>query len=83
MLLIVFVLPAAVFADEIPLCTESNCTGTVKPDIVFFGESLPERFHSLLRQVCSLSLSLCLSLDPPLALLALLDDWYWMRKVGG
>ncbi|CAF3168638.1 unnamed protein product [Rotaria socialis] len=28
--------------DEIPHCTE--CDGIVKPDIVFFGESLPARF---------------------------------------
>jgi len=27
---------------EIPVC--SSCGGTVKPDIVFFGENLPERF---------------------------------------
>ncbi|XP_073247817.1 NAD-dependent protein deacetylase sirtuin-2-like [Porites lutea] len=32
-----------VFADRIPYC--SKCEGVVKPDIVFFGESLPERFH--------------------------------------
>jgi NAD-dependent protein deacetylase sirtuin 2 len=30
------------FADRIPRCFE--CGGLVKPDIVFFGESLPERF---------------------------------------
>lgn len=34
------------FKDEIPTCTK--CKGLVKPDIVFFGESLPERFHTLL-----------------------------------
>ncbi|CAF1533353.1 unnamed protein product [Rotaria magnacalcarata] len=31
-----------IFKDEIPHCTE--CDGIVKPDIVFFGESLPVRF---------------------------------------
>eukprot|EP00934_Nitzschia_sp_Nitz4_P000386 Nitzschia sp. Nitz4//scaffold10_size219509//151320//152594//NITZ4_001447-RA/size219509-processed-gene-0.89-mRNA-1//1//CDS//3329532977//386//frame0 len=29
-----------------PICT--HCGGFVKPDIVFFGESLPSRFHNLL-----------------------------------
>jgi len=32
------------FKDEIPMCT---CGGLVKPDIVFFGEGLPARFHQL------------------------------------
>lgn len=30
------------FADHTPMCRE--CGGYVKPDIVFFGENLPERF---------------------------------------
>ncbi|KAH3757212.1 NAD-dependent protein deacetylase sirtuin-2 [Pelomyxa schiedti] len=30
-----------IFADDIPRC---SCSGLVKPDIVFFGEGLPERF---------------------------------------
>ena len=35
-----------IFADEIPMC--SSCgTGIIKPDIVFFGESMPERFFKL------------------------------------
>ena len=29
----------------IPTCTE--CNQLVKPDIVFFGENLPDRFHEL------------------------------------
>ncbi|KAL8618864.1 hypothetical protein ACOMHN_000871 [Nucella lapillus] len=33
-----------IFADEIPTCVKKKCTGVVKPDIVFFGESLPPRF---------------------------------------
>jgi len=36
------------FADEIVKC--SSCGGLVKPDIVFFGEGLPERFFSLLKE---------------------------------
>ncbi|GAM28633.1 hypothetical protein SAMD00019534_118090 [Acytostelium subglobosum LB1] len=37
-----------VFKDETPLCTE--CSGVVKPDIVFFGESLPARFGQMVKQ---------------------------------
>ncbi|XP_006877078.1 PREDICTED: NAD-dependent protein deacetylase sirtuin-3, mitochondrial [Chrysochloris asiatica] len=33
---------ADVLADRVPCC--GVCTGIVKPDIVFFGEALPERF---------------------------------------
>ncbi len=37
------------FTSHVPLLThpnqiEQSCGGLVKPDIVFFGESLPERF---------------------------------------
>ncbi|XP_050293398.1 NAD-dependent protein deacetylase sirtuin-2 isoform X2 [Anthonomus grandis grandis] len=32
-----------IFKDEIPIC--EKCPGVVKPDIVFFGENLPEKFH--------------------------------------
>ena len=35
----------AVEAMEVPLCTRPSCQGLVKPDIVFFGEALPESFH--------------------------------------
>ncbi|XP_068083447.1 NAD-dependent protein deacetylase sirtuin-2-like [Anabrus simplex] len=31
-----------IFSDIIPTCT--RCNGTVKPDIIFFGESLPDIF---------------------------------------
>lgn len=33
-----------VFEGKVPHCKESGCTGTVKPDIVFFGEALPSAF---------------------------------------
>lgn len=33
-----------IFKDNIPTC---KCEGIVKPDIVFFGENLPERFYEL------------------------------------
>lgn len=34
-----------ILSDELPTC--EFCGGLVKPDIVFFGEMLPERFHNL------------------------------------
>uniref|UniRef100_UPI00358FA2BE NAD-dependent protein deacetylase sirtuin-3, mitochondrial n=1 Tax=Myxine glutinosa TaxID=7769 RepID=UPI00358FA2BE len=34
---------SVIMAGEIPRC--KSCQGIVKPDIVFFGEDLPERFH--------------------------------------
>ncbi|XP_038072910.1 NAD-dependent protein deacetylase sirtuin-2-like isoform X2 [Patiria miniata] len=37
-----------IFADRLPKCTE--CEGLVKPDIVFFGESLPMRFSKLVME---------------------------------
>lgn len=30
---------------EVPRCVRKTCNGLVKPDIVFFGEALPESFH--------------------------------------
>nr|CAI5823342.1 unnamed protein product [Callosobruchus analis] len=35
-----------IFKDEIPIC--QKCPGVVKPDIVFFGENLPDKFHNLI-----------------------------------
>mmetsp|Transcript_5114 Transcript_5114/g.7123 ORF Transcript_5114/g.7123 Transcript_5114/m.7123 type:complete len:323 (-) Transcript_5114:141-1109(-) len=35
--------------QEAPKCLKKRCGGYVKPDIVFFGEGLPDRFHKLLR----------------------------------
>ncbi|XP_045460989.1 NAD-dependent protein deacetylase sirtuin-2 isoform X2 [Harmonia axyridis] len=35
-----------IFRDEVPQC--EACSGVVKPDIVFFGENLPGRFHKML-----------------------------------
>lgn len=33
-----------VFNNEVPRCVAEDCNGLVKPDIVFFGESLPSAF---------------------------------------
>ncbi|KAL9595439.1 MAG: hypothetical protein Q9179_004980 [Wetmoreana sp. 5 TL-2023] len=35
----------AISRCEVPHCTQDGCNGLVKPDIVFFGEALPEDFH--------------------------------------
>lgn len=34
-----------VTSKEVPHCIRKTCNGLVKPDIVFFGEALPEAFH--------------------------------------
>ncbi|PNY29479.1 NAD-dependent protein deacetylase hst2-1, partial [Tolypocladium capitatum] len=33
-----------VFGGKVPQCMDASCRGTVKPDIVFFGEALPPAF---------------------------------------
>ena len=35
----------AVEQNDVPHCNATQCNGLVKPDIVFFGEALPEEFH--------------------------------------
>lgn len=37
-----------IFKESVPTCEE--CNATVKPDIVFFGENLPEKFYVLPHQ---------------------------------
>jgi len=34
-----------IMAKQVPRCLRETCSGFVKPDIVFFGEALPEAFH--------------------------------------
>ncbi|NXU94960.1 SIR2 deacetylase, partial [Xiphorhynchus elegans] len=41
-----------IFSSLVPKC--EKCQGLVKPDIVFFGESLPSRFFTLLQSVSTL-----------------------------
>lgn len=36
----------AISKAEVPHCLTPQCNGLVKPDIVFFGEQLPEEFHN-------------------------------------
>ena len=35
----------AIKEKDVPRCVDKRCNGLVKPDIVFFGEALPEAFH--------------------------------------
>lgn len=42
------VLKSGVRKGEIVKCGEKGCSGLVKPDIVFFGEGLPDRFFKSL-----------------------------------
>jgi NAD-dependent histone deacetylase SIR2 len=35
----------AIRSKKVPRCITTTCDGLVKPDIVFFGEALPEAFH--------------------------------------
>ncbi|XP_059058310.1 NAD-dependent protein deacetylase sirtuin-2-like [Achroia grisella] len=67
-----------IFADQIPICTE--CPGVVKPDIVFFGESLPERFQQCLQedfQRCDMLIIMGSSLEvqPFASLIDMVPDW--------
>jgi NAD-dependent histone deacetylase SIR2 len=43
-----YVLKSGVRKGEVVRCGEEGCDGLVKPDIVFFGEGLPERFFQSL-----------------------------------
>ncbi|XP_046971240.1 NAD-dependent protein deacetylase sirtuin-2-like [Vanessa cardui] len=67
-----------IFADQIPICTD--CPGIVKPDIVFFGESLPERFQHCLQEdfmKCDMLIILGSSLEvqPFASLIDMVPDW--------
>ncbi|OAA36666.1 NAD-dependent deacetylase sirtuin-2 [Metarhizium rileyi] len=49
-----------VFRGQVPRCKEDGCTGTVKPDIVFFGEALPSAFGEKSHQTAMADLVLIL-----------------------
>jgi len=56
---------------EVVRCGEKGCDGLVKPDIVFFGEGLPERFFQSL-EVSSVPLQVCIADDQDLTICDLL-----------
>lgn len=41
-----------IYGGLIPTCEDPACRSWIKPDIIFFGEGLPERFGRLVREVC-------------------------------
>ncbi|CAE6458913.1 unnamed protein product [Rhizoctonia solani] len=43
---------------NVPKCKDPKCGGLVKPDIVFFGESLPDKFHESLHTLAFADLAL-------------------------
>ncbi|KAM0432247.1 hypothetical protein ACHAPT_004785 [Fusarium lateritium] len=47
-----------VFGGKVPHCAEPGCNGLVKPDIVFFGESLPKAFDQNVHNVAMADLVL-------------------------
>ncbi|KAF4340856.1 NAD-dependent histone deacetylase SIR2 [Fusarium beomiforme] len=47
-----------VFGGKVPHCDKEGCKGLVKPDIVFFGESLPKAFDNNTYQVAMADLVL-------------------------
>jgi NAD-dependent SIR2 family protein deacetylase len=51
--------------SDVPKCPQKRCSGPVKPEIVFFGEYLPDRFHSLWKRDTNLT-DLCLILGTSL-----------------
>ncbi|KAF7298738.1 NAD-dependent protein deacetylase [Mycena indigotica] len=47
---------AKVLAKETPRCERKSCGGLIKPDIVFFGESLPDDFIAAIPKVAQADL---------------------------
>ena len=48
----------AICAGEVPYCLERGCGGAVKPDVVFFGQSLPAEFEEKEKKVLEADLML-------------------------
>lgn len=70
-----------IFKDELPIC--EHCPGVVKPDIVFFGENLPDKFYDCMTdfQKCDLLIVLGSSLVvQPFA--SLVDRYFCLFLVG-
>lgn len=47
-----------IFSDKLPRCPTRGCVGIVKPDIVFFGEDLPRKFYSYMKDMLQADLVL-------------------------
>ncbi|KAH9489220.1 NAD-dependent protein deacetylase sirtuin-3, mitochondrial [Bulinus truncatus] len=50
----------SIFDDKLPKCKKRGCYGTIKPDIVFFGEELPKRFYFYLKDMLQTDMVLIL-----------------------
>lgn len=50
---------------DVPYCLTQTCNGLVKPDIVFFGEPLPEEFH--LNKTLPVDADLCIVMGTSLS----------------
>lgn len=50
---------------DVPYCLTQSCNGLVKPDIVFFGEPLPEQFH--LNKTLPVDADLCIVMGTSLS----------------
>ncbi|KAJ9490186.1 hypothetical protein VN97_g3069 [Penicillium thymicola] len=48
----------AILAGEVPYCLETGCGSAVKPDVVFFGQSLPAEFDEKEKEVLEADLML-------------------------
>jgi NAD-dependent SIR2 family protein deacetylase len=69
-------------SNDIPRCQQKRCNGLVKPDIVFFGENLPDRFHSLWRgDTKSADLCLILGTSLQVAPVSMLPDMVNCRRI--
>lgn len=38
-----------IFHGVIPMCRKARCDGVIKPDIIFFGEDLPQKFNDMVK----------------------------------
>lgn len=47
-----------IFSDRLPRCPTRGCVGIMKPDIVFFGEDLPRKFYSYMKDMLQTDLVL-------------------------
>lgn len=56
---------ANVETRDVPYCLTQSCNGLVKPDIVFFGEPLPEEFH--LNKTLPVGADLCIVMGTSLS----------------
>lgn len=66
--------------DNVPTC--ESCGGHVKPDIVFFGEDLPHKFHTALpRDMKQADLLLIMGTSLQVAPVSLIPNWVNCKRV--